>query len=131
MSFGRRSRAMRTTLKRGVGRGAGLNGKNGHGVMPPAIATRVVRYGPDPRKRKGLLSRILVGILLVLVAVALGVLLLGERPPSCSTRISTSDGPPIWLIASSKATKPSIAAPRTPETARWRRSRPPRRRRRV
>src|ERR1700730_4880526 len=45
------------------------------------------------------------------------LLLLGEQPPSCSTQISTSNGPPIWLIASSKATKPSIAAPRTPETA--------------
>ena len=64
---------MRTTLKRGVGRGAGLNGKNGHGVMPPATATRVVRYGPDIRKRKGLLSRILVGTLLAIVAIASGV----------------------------------------------------------
>src|ERR1700730_6773813 len=64
---------MRTTLKRGVGRGAGLNGKNGHGVMPPAVWSRVARSGPVARKRKGLLSRILIGTLLTIVAIATGV----------------------------------------------------------
>ena len=64
---------MRTTLKRGVGRGAGLNGKNGHRVMPPAAATGVVRYGPRIRKRRGLVSRILVGMLLTIVAITVGV----------------------------------------------------------
>jgi LCP family protein required for cell wall assembly len=66
---------MRTTLKRGVGRGAGLNGKNGHAVMPPATATRVVRYRVDPRRRGAarVLSKILVGTLLIVVALALGI----------------------------------------------------------
>ncbi|HWE82707.1 MAG TPA: LCP family protein [Gaiellaceae bacterium] len=66
---------MRTTLKRGVGRGAGLNGKNGHAVLPPATETRVVRYRADPRRRGAarVLSKILVGTLLIVVALALGI----------------------------------------------------------
>ena len=39
---------MRTTLKRGVGRAAGLNGTNGHAVFPPAAASPVVRYRQPP-----------------------------------------------------------------------------------
>ena len=41
---GRPFACMRTTLKRGVGRGAGLNGENGHAVFPPGPASAVVRY---------------------------------------------------------------------------------------
>jgi LCP family protein required for cell wall assembly len=68
---------MRTTLKRGVGRGADLNGTNGngHAVFPPAAVSSVVRYGEPPKGRTGLglLSRFLVGTLLVLVALALAI----------------------------------------------------------
>src|SRR2546425_1078966 len=52
---------MRTTLKRGVGRGAELNG-NGHAVFPPAAISAVTRYTqPLPeRSGLGLLRRILL-----------------------------------------------------------------------
>jgi LCP family protein required for cell wall assembly len=66
---------MRTTLKRGVGRGAGLNG-NGHSVFPPGPASSVRRYAqPPPPGRSGLrfLRRILLGTLIAVVVLALGL----------------------------------------------------------
>lgn len=38
---------MRTTLKRGMGRAATLNG-NGHAVLPPSVAEEMRRYQPPP-----------------------------------------------------------------------------------
>jgi LCP family protein required for cell wall assembly len=67
---------MRTTLKRGVGRGANLsNGKNGNAVYPPSAASSVVRYKQPPGKRSGLglVGRVLLVTLLVVVGVALAV----------------------------------------------------------
>ncbi len=66
---------MRTTLKRGVGRGADLNGKNGHAVFPPTAVSSVVRYRQPERGRTGLgvFTRILVGVLLTVLAVGLAV----------------------------------------------------------
>src|SRR4051795_811074 len=70
---------MRTTLKRGVGRGAGANGDgNGHAVFPPGTVSAVTRYRqPPPPRRTGLslFWRIFVGALLVVVSV--GVALAG------------------------------------------------------
>jgi LCP family protein required for cell wall assembly len=66
---------MRTTLKRGVGRGAGANG-NGRVVLPPGTVSAVTRYAsPPPRRPSGLriLKRILVGTLIVLSSLALAV----------------------------------------------------------
>jgi LCP family protein required for cell wall assembly len=64
---------MRTTLKRGVGRGAGLNGKNGHAVFPPSSVSTVVRYRQPPKRRSGLglFGRILLGTLLTIVGLGL------------------------------------------------------------
>jgi LCP family protein required for cell wall assembly len=65
---------MKTTLKRGYGRGASLNG-NGHGTLPPKL-TPVTRYRqPEPPRRGALalIGRILVGTLLLVVLVAGGV----------------------------------------------------------
>ena len=66
---------MRTTLKRGIGRGNGLDG-NGHSVLPPAAMTPMSRYRqPDEPRRSGwhVLARVLLwgAILIVMVAVAL------------------------------------------------------------
>src|SRR5579885_3067963 len=64
---------MRTTLKRGVGRGAELNG-NGHAVLPPATATAVTRYEqppPPPRTGLRLVRRILLVVLLVALSLGL------------------------------------------------------------
>jgi LCP family protein required for cell wall assembly len=67
---------MRTTLKRGVGRGAASNG-NGHTVLPPDALSAVSRYRqpqPPPRRRSALVGRILLWTLLVLVMAGGGLL---------------------------------------------------------
>jgi len=67
---------MRTTLKRGIGRGAGLNGTNGHAVFPPGTVSSVVRYRQPPPPADtglGLLGRILLGTLLTVLALGLAV----------------------------------------------------------
>jgi LCP family protein required for cell wall assembly len=65
---------MRTTLKRGVGRGAELNG-NGHAVYPPTAVSAITRYEQPPPGRSGLslVRRILLGTLLVVISLALAV----------------------------------------------------------
>jgi LCP family protein required for cell wall assembly len=67
---------MKTTLKRGYGRGASLNGNgNGNGRKPPSPAP-VVRYKqPEPPRRGAftVVRRILVGTLLVVVLLAGGL----------------------------------------------------------
>ncbi len=72
---------MRTTLKRGIGRGAPVNG-NGRAVFPPGILTPVRRYTqPPPPRRSGLqlLARFLgwsfAAVLLVAGALAGGAYL--------------------------------------------------------
>jgi LCP family protein required for cell wall assembly len=65
---------MKTTLKRGYGRGAALNG-NGHSAAPPRL-TPVTRYRqPEPPRRGGLalVGRILVGTLLLVLLLTGGV----------------------------------------------------------
>ena len=64
---------MRTTLKRGVGRGATQNGGNGHAIYPPSAVSSVVRYQQPPKTRKGLgiFGRILLFVLLLVVGVGL------------------------------------------------------------
>src|SRR5438093_236970 len=64
---------MRTTLKRGVGRGAELNG-NGHAVYPPAAVSAVARYEQPLRPGRtglALVGRILLVTLLAAVSLAL------------------------------------------------------------
>jgi LCP family protein required for cell wall assembly len=65
---------MRTTLNRGVGRGASLNG-NGRVVFPPAAASTVTHYQqPPPARRSGaaLIGRMFVFTLLVLLSLGAG-----------------------------------------------------------
>ena len=64
---------MRTTLKRGVGRGAELNG-NGRAVYPPASISAIARYAqPPPAPRSGvrLLGRIVIVTMLAGLSLAL------------------------------------------------------------
>jgi LCP family protein required for cell wall assembly len=68
---------MRTTLKRGVGRGAELNG-NGHAVYPPGPVSAITRYGgppPPPPRRSGfrIVGRILLGTIIAISVLAVGI----------------------------------------------------------
>src|SRR3954447_3170293 len=48
---------MRTTLKKGIGRGAGVNG-NGHAVLPPGALTPVTLYRQPPPPQRRVVARI-------------------------------------------------------------------------
>src|SRR5439155_13748775 len=66
---------MRTTLKRGVGRGASAAG-NGKAVFPPGAISSVTRYRQPPlppRTGLGLLGRIMLGTFMVLTALGFGI----------------------------------------------------------
>jgi LCP family protein required for cell wall assembly len=66
---------MRTTLKRGIGRGAGANG-NGKAIFPPSAISTVTRYRqPPPPSTSGLgiFRRIIVGTLVILSSLAFAV----------------------------------------------------------
>jgi LCP family protein required for cell wall assembly len=66
---------MRTTMKRGVGRGAAFDG-NGRAIFPPGTISAVARYRQPPpsgRTGLGLVRRILLAALLAIVAGALAV----------------------------------------------------------
>jgi LCP family protein required for cell wall assembly len=66
---------MRTTLKRGVGRGAGANG-NGKAIFPPGTISAVTRYRQPPPPAVsglGMFKRILLGTLVVLSSFGLAV----------------------------------------------------------
>ncbi len=62
---------MRTTLKRGIGRGAEPNGTNGHAVFPPAAVSSIVKYRAPVSGRSGLglFGRILFFVLLLVVGL--------------------------------------------------------------
>jgi LCP family protein required for cell wall assembly len=75
---------MRTTLKRGIGRGASLNG-NGHSVLPPGALTPMVRYRGVPpggrsfgRRVAGFFFWLLVIVLMVSGGAAGGLYLYGH-----------------------------------------------------
>lgn len=76
---------MRTTLKRGIGRGAALNG-NGNGTVPPGVLTPMARYrSPDGRPRHGFAWRfgkfflwLVVLVLMVTGGAAGGLYLYGH-----------------------------------------------------
>ncbi len=81
---------MRTTLKRGIGRGAAVNGNgNGRAILPPASPPFTIYRQPEPSRRglatlvlKGFLW-LLAGIVSVFVAIAGGYYLwLHEVPGS-------------------------------------------------
>ncbi len=68
-------RFMRTTLKRGVGRGATANG-NGRAIFPPGAISTVTRYRqppPPPPSGVGLVGKILLGTFLTITSLGLAV----------------------------------------------------------
>jgi LCP family protein required for cell wall assembly len=75
---------VRTTLKRGIGRGADVNG-NGHSVLPPGVLTPVTRYRQPPHARRSIARRVgrfflwlLVVVLMVVGGAAGGLYLYGQ-----------------------------------------------------
>ena len=70
---------MRTTLKRGIGQAAGLNGNgNGHSTAPPLFGP-ITRYRqPDP-PRRSIIGVILRGFAWLVLAVVVTPLLLLTR----------------------------------------------------
>ncbi len=88
---------MKTTLKRGIGRAAELNG-NGHAVYPPAIGAPVRRYRqpePDPRSLAGLFGRIflwlVIGALMLAAGIAGGTYLYVEQDIANSLTPTSAD----------------------------------------
>ena len=66
---------MRTTLKRGIGRGAAVNG-NGHAVLPPGVVEPMRRYQQPPqppRSTRRVVGAVFGWILLALLIVAGGL----------------------------------------------------------
>ena len=66
---------MRTTLKRGMGRAAAVNG-NGRAVLPPGVFEPMRRYRqppPPPRSTRRLAARVFGWILLVILVIAAGL----------------------------------------------------------
>jgi LCP family protein required for cell wall assembly len=63
---------MRTTLKKGIGRGAELNG-NGHAVLPPGVITRMTRYRQPKRSALRFVGKILFSLFALALMVALGL----------------------------------------------------------
>jgi len=65
---------LRTTLKRGIGRGAGANG-NGRAVLPPGALTPMMRYRQPPRRNGGwfLVGKFFLGAGALVLLVAGGL----------------------------------------------------------
>jgi len=82
---------VRTTLKRGIGRTAAVNG-DGRAVLPPGVLSPVQRYRQPERKRGALrtIGRILFFLLAACVAVVLGI----------------AGGTYLWAVESVAATSP-------------------------
>ena|SRR5437773_8605195 len=87
---------MRTTLKRGIGRGAEVNG-NGHGVIPPGTLSPVTLYRQTPPARPGLAKVIgkfflwLFVVLLMLVSGLVGGFYLWAHETAAALRCQTLD----------------------------------------
>src|SRR3954447_10890961 len=65
---------MRTTLKKGIGRGAGVNG-NGHAILPPGALTPVTLYRQPPPPTRGVAAR--VGTFFLSAGAVLAVVVVG------------------------------------------------------
>jgi LCP family protein required for cell wall assembly len=66
---------MRTTLKRGIGRGAEVNG-NGRAILPPGSLTPVTLYRQPPPRQRGLavqIGRFFAWLLLTVLMLAVGL----------------------------------------------------------
>jgi LCP family protein required for cell wall assembly len=107
---------MKTTLKRGIGRAAKLNG-NGHAVYPPAIGAPMRRYRqpePDPRSLVGVFGRIflwlVIGALMLAAGIAGGTYLYVEQD------IATSLGPRSADVRAAQETL-DVVIPGEPTTA--------------
>ncbi|HKG43263.1 MAG TPA: LCP family protein [Gaiellaceae bacterium] len=86
---------MRTTLKKGIGRGAGFNG-NGHSVLPPGALTPVTLYRQPPPPQRSVAAQ--VGRFFAWLAVTVLVLACG-----------LVGGFYLWIHESAAALRPQSA----------------------
>jgi len=66
---------MRTTLKRGIGRGAEVNG-NGRAILPPGALTPVTLYRQPPPPQRGLaaqIGRFFLGLVVIILMAVCGL----------------------------------------------------------
>ena len=87
---------MRTTLKKGIGRGAEING-NGRAVIPPGALSPVTLYRQAPPARPGLAKVVvkffvwLLVVLLMLVTAFVGGVYLWAHERAAAARCKTTD----------------------------------------
>jgi LCP family protein required for cell wall assembly len=104
---------MRTTLKRGAGRGAVVNG-DGHGVLPPGVLTPVSRYR-QPERERGVL-RGAARILLIVVA-ACGIVVGGAAGGTYLWALESVDDLKPRELVKQAAERLNIAEAHAPTTA--------------
>jgi LCP family protein required for cell wall assembly len=108
---------MRTTLKRGIGRGASANG-NGRAVYPPGVLTPMQLYRVPPRERstRRLVTRIALSLLAAIVMVVVG-LAGGAYLYSHETLNAFEAKDPIVKRAAKKLLTPTVPSASEPATA--------------
>ena len=106
---------MRTTLKRGIGRGASVNG-NGRATLPPGALSPITLYRQPPRRRSGLqlAAKIATGFVAVLVliggAVAGGAYLFFHHSIAATAPKTAADKKATEALAdATDPNKPAIA----------------------
>ena len=107
---------MRTTLKRGIGRGAEVNG-NGHGVIPPGTLSPVTLYRQPPPAKPGVAKVIgkfflwLLVVLLMLVAGLVGGFYLWAHETAAALGCQTTQCERVrgHLVAVTDPHQPAIA----------------------
>src|SRR4051794_29492783 len=103
--------AMRTTLKRGVGRSAAANGNgNGYAVLPPGPLAPMVTYEQPPHRRSYI--RVLGKVLFLLVALAVMVATAAAAGSYLYTEDTVAQLAPPKTVETKKVRKAlAIAAP--------------------
>jgi LCP family protein required for cell wall assembly len=106
---------VRTTLKRGIGRAADLNG-NGYGVLPPGVLSPISRYRQPPapgrgvgRRLAGFFGWVVVLVLMVAAGAAGGLYLYGHDAANATAPHSLGMKKAAKQLAYVTPDKPAVA----------------------